>query len=161
MLNCFKSTDYLLKLSPEQVINKLKEITNSPDRLSNCNSEFKGKFKGNTFKLQFIGIGSPLVKESYKPVFLGKATQEKKGTCLSVKMQMNIAGYIMILIPLLIWLVSIFCGFLFDESVFAMLIPSSIFLIAFIISIYTVSVNRYNDMRAILRNIFKDDIITS
>ena len=140
MLNCFKSTDYLLKLSPEQVINKLKEITNSPDRLSNCNSEFK---------------------ESYKPVFVGKATQEKKGTCLSVKMQMNIAGYIMILIPLLIWLVSVFCGFLFDESVFAMLIPSSIFLIAFIISIYTVSVNRYNDMRVILRNIFKDDIITS
>lgn len=161
MLKCFKPTEYLLNLTPEQVINKFKAKTNSNGRLNNANAEFKGEFTENTFKLQFVGNGSLLVKESYKPVFVGKATQEKKGTRLNVKMQMNIAGYIMILIPLLIWLVGIFCGFLFDEAVFAMLVPSSIFLIAFIILICTVSVNRYNDMRAILRNIFKDYIITS
>ena len=159
MLNCFKSTDYLLKLTPQQVIGKLKAKTNSPNRLSNKNSVFKGMFKENTFKLQFMGDGNILVHKSYNPVFVGKASQEKKGTHLNIKMQMNVAGYIMLLIPLLIWLVAVICMIFSVSNAYVFFVLSSIFLFAFIVCVYGISVNTYKDMKGVIKSIFKDELL--
>lgn len=159
MLKCFKSTDYLVRLTPEQVIGKLKAKTNSPNRLSNKNSEFKGTFTEKTFKFQFESDGNILVHNSYNPVFAGKAIQEKKGTRLSIKMQMNVAGYIMLLIPLLIWLVAVICMIFSVSNAYVFFVLSSIFLFAFIVCAYGISVNTYKDMQGVIKSIFKDELL--
>ena len=159
MLKCFKSTDYLVRLTPEQVIGKLKAKTNSPNRLSNKNSEFKGTFTEKTFKLQFESDGNILVHNSYNPVFAGKAIQEKKGTRLSIKMQMNVAGYIMLLIPLFIWLVSLVCMFMSLEDSHIFIVTSSIILLGILAIVFGISVSKYKEMRTSLEEIFKDEII--
>ncbi len=160
MLKCFKPTEYLLNLTPEQVINKFKATTNSYGRLNNANAEFKGEFTENTFKLQFVGNGSVLIKDSYKPVFLGKTTQEKNGTRLSVKMQMNWAGYLMILLPLLIWLVSVLYMLLSDKTALEIFVSSSFLLIVFIALVCTISISKYKDMRETIKMTFEDYIIS-
>lgn len=157
-MNLFKEFYYDINLTPLQTISKIKAKTVFSNRIVNTMDEFEGSFKDNSFKIHYKLPGTNFVHNSCNPNFYGKAEDVNNHTRLSIKMRPNALSYAFVIIPGIIFLVSLYTLIYKDDFRFfiAMLI---IFLgSTFFVFFGTLRI-KYKNIKITFETLFKNELL--
>ncbi|MCH5298017.1 MAG: hypothetical protein J1E85_10170 [Ruminococcus sp.] len=159
MKNIFKTFEYEINLSSEEVISRIMSTTSSSNRLSSSKCGFSGDFFKNHFKLQLQSDNSIFIQNSYNPIFIGKVQQIDNLTKITVKMRPNKLGYLLIVGASLLFIISLILFLISDQLSINALVSPSIIFVFMILFCYGISNNKYSDFDFIIHRIFNDNFI--